>query len=316
MVSIVHSFNSAIADDPAALSSGKVVPQAHWNAQHTIELAATQKVVGRKTAGAGAAEEISLTELLDFIGSAARGDVLIRGASAWQRLSIGTNGQLLTSDGTDPAWATLANALPFADSSALVKGSSDATKLLRFEIDGFTAGVTRVVTIPDEDLTLVGVATAQTLTNKTLTDPIVGTQTAGNNTTLAASTAFVTTAVAGVTAPTTTQLGATVTINPYALGSAANVAHTLGAMPTDIIAYLECISTEGGWAAGERLPIRTSGSGNSQGDPNWTFGHNATTTYISLFDSLLPALTNKTTGALFTITAAKWKIVARSVLIA
>lgn len=52
--------------------------------------------------------------------------------------------------------------LPVSDATAFVKGSSDATKLLRFEVDGFTAGATRVVTPPDAD-TRLPVAT-QTLT--------------------------------------------------------------------------------------------------------------------------------------------------------
>lgn len=41
---------------------------------------------------------------------------------------------------------------PFADSTAIIKGSADATKLLRFEADGFTTATTRVVTFPDYDL--------------------------------------------------------------------------------------------------------------------------------------------------------------------
>jgi hypothetical protein len=65
---------------------------------------ATQRVIGRNTAGTGVPEQVSLTQLLDFIGSAARGDLLVRGASTWARLGIGTSGHVLKSDGTDPAW--------------------------------------------------------------------------------------------------------------------------------------------------------------------------------------------------------------------
>ncbi len=57
---------------------------------------------------------------------------------------------------------------PFDDGTAIIKGSADATKLLRIEIDGFTTGTTRVATPPDEDFTMVGVATSQTLSNKIL----------------------------------------------------------------------------------------------------------------------------------------------------
>ncbi len=43
---------------------------------------------------------------------------------------------------------------PFADSLAIVKGSSDATKQARFEVDGLTTGTTRVVTLPDSDISV------------------------------------------------------------------------------------------------------------------------------------------------------------------
>lgn len=57
------------------------------------------------------------------------------------------------------------------DSQFRVAGSSDSTKLLAFEVGGFTTATTRTVTVPDADLTLVGLTTTQTLTNKTLTSP-------------------------------------------------------------------------------------------------------------------------------------------------
>jgi len=72
---------------------------------------------------------------------------------------------------------------PFDDGTALVKGSADATKLLRFEVDGGTTGITGVIatsfttaktiTIPDVTDTLVARTTTDTLTNKTLTTPTI-----------------------------------------------------------------------------------------------------------------------------------------------
>ncbi len=55
----------------------------------------------------------------------------------------------------------------------IITGSADVLKKLRFEVDGNTSGVTRVATPPDEDFTIAGVGTTQTLTNKTLTNPTV-----------------------------------------------------------------------------------------------------------------------------------------------
>jgi len=49
----------------------------------------------------GGVEELSLSEVLDFVGSAARGDILVRGASTWARVPVGTLGQVLTANGTD-----------------------------------------------------------------------------------------------------------------------------------------------------------------------------------------------------------------------
>ena len=68
---------------------------------------ATAKVLGRKTAGAGAGEECSITEILDLLGTAERGDVLYRAASAWAFLAHGVAGQVLTTggNGADPSWA-------------------------------------------------------------------------------------------------------------------------------------------------------------------------------------------------------------------
>ncbi len=43
---------------------------------------------------------------------------------------------------------------PIADSTAIVKGSVDATKLVRVEADGLTTGLTRVLTMADQDIDL------------------------------------------------------------------------------------------------------------------------------------------------------------------
>lgn len=71
------------------------------------DISATSRVLGRKTAGAGPAEELSLTDILDFIGGATRGDILFRGTAGWQRLAAGTAGQFLQTMGAsaDPNFA-------------------------------------------------------------------------------------------------------------------------------------------------------------------------------------------------------------------
>lgn len=54
--------------------------------------------------------------------------------------------------------------LPVADTQTIIKGSADATKLLRFEVDGFTAGATRVLTPPNADATIAGLEVANIFT--------------------------------------------------------------------------------------------------------------------------------------------------------
>lgn len=72
------------------------------------DVSATSRILGRKTSGAGVIEELTLSEVLDFIGSAARGDVIYRGASSWARLAAGTSGLYLKTLGAsaDPVWDT------------------------------------------------------------------------------------------------------------------------------------------------------------------------------------------------------------------
>lgn len=73
------------------------------------DLSATSRILGRKSASAGDAEECTLSEVLDFIGSTAQGNLLYRGASGWAALGAGSSaGQVLQTGGTgaDPSWAT------------------------------------------------------------------------------------------------------------------------------------------------------------------------------------------------------------------
>lgn len=54
--------------------------------------------------------------------------------------------------------------LPVVDTTTVIKGSADATKLVRFEVDGLTTGTTRVLTVPDTNMTLAGRDVANTWT--------------------------------------------------------------------------------------------------------------------------------------------------------
>lgn len=74
------------------------------------DVTATARVIGRKTAGAGDPEELTFSDVLDMVGSAAQGDILYRGASGWVRLPKGTAAQYLKQNTalTAPEWVTVA----------------------------------------------------------------------------------------------------------------------------------------------------------------------------------------------------------------
>lgn len=61
------------------------------------------------------------------------------------------------------------------DGTTVVQNTASPTKKFRFDASAVTAGATRIVSVPDSDLTLVGNANTATLTNKTLTSPRIGT---------------------------------------------------------------------------------------------------------------------------------------------
>ncbi len=96
--------------------------------------------------------------------------------------------------------------LTVTDSGLSITGSSDATKILKFEVDGFTGSTTRTITIPDSTGEMCLIAATQNLTNKTLTAPAIN----GTVTT------------SGLTMPAFT-LGGTVTLNGQSFsGTCAN----------------------------------------------------------------------------------------------
>jgi hypothetical protein len=97
------------------------------------DVSATARIIARKSAGAGDPEECTLSDILDFIGSAAQGDLLYRGATGWARLAAGTSGLVLTTQGAsaNPVWGSVPSASGGAMSlvgTATVSGSA-ATSL-------------------------------------------------------------------------------------------------------------------------------------------------------------------------------------------
>lgn len=74
-----------------------------------------------------------------------------------------TDGQVLAWSNANGTWeATTASSAPFTDTTAIVKGSADSTKQVRFEVDSLTTGTTRVITVPDKDINLANLVSSST----------------------------------------------------------------------------------------------------------------------------------------------------------
>jgi hypothetical protein len=76
------------------------------------------------------------------IASEARGDLLRRGTSAWERVAVGTNGQVLTSDGTDPVWATPGGSSGVPLYPRLATGFTDSQRFARGSVSADAIGGT------------------------------------------------------------------------------------------------------------------------------------------------------------------------------
>lgn len=93
---------------------------------------------------------------------------------------VGTDGFILSADSGQPGgleWIDASGVLAgeFADTSFRVYDDGDSTKRLAFQLSDVTASNTRTLTIPDASGTITLNDATQTLTNKTLTAPVIDT---------------------------------------------------------------------------------------------------------------------------------------------
>lgn len=127
------SGNAATASKASGLTPGVALGNIGVNGlsyAYMQDISATQRVLGRNSAGAGDPQEISLSQLLDWVGTCAQGDILYRGATGWARLAAGTNGRFLKTQGAgaNPIWAAVA--VPTVASTAEAKAGTENTKFL------------------------------------------------------------------------------------------------------------------------------------------------------------------------------------------
>lgn len=94
-------------------------------------------------------------------------------------ISTGTTRTLTAPDanttivGTDTTQTITNKTITISDSNLTIQDNGDATKQAKFEASGITTGTTRTFTLPNGNTTLVGTDTTQTLSNKTLTAPVI-----------------------------------------------------------------------------------------------------------------------------------------------
>ena len=95
-------------------------------------VSATKRALGRNSALAGVTEEVTATQILDWISST-RGDLLFRGASAYSQLAVGATGTIIRSNGTDPVYTTAtypatttANQILYSSSTNTIGGIATA----------------------------------------------------------------------------------------------------------------------------------------------------------------------------------------------
>jgi hypothetical protein len=121
-------------------TSGQVLVSAGSAAPPVWGAVAISGVTGLQTALDGKAETSAVTTALsgkiDIPASSAQGDILYRGASAWERLPAGTSGQVLLTNGAgaNPTWG-----------NAITLGAAvNSTSGTAFDFTDIPAGVNRV----------------------------------------------------------------------------------------------------------------------------------------------------------------------------
>lgn len=138
----VSAFMATVLDDTTAADARTTLGAAGSGAVTGSGLTmATSRLLGRTTAATGAIEELTLSQALDLVGSAAHGDILYRGASSWTRLAAGASGQFLQTAGAggNPVWASVSS-ITLSTLQASTSGTS-------IDFNGLPSGIKRITVL-------------------------------------------------------------------------------------------------------------------------------------------------------------------------
>lgn len=276
--------------------------------------------------------------------TATSGNILDGDGTSWQSVALSGDCTLTSlgaitctkSSGTAFGTAAFDNTGTSGATIPLLNGANSWSAVQTFENSGIDilgsgTGVTTVTSdnagasnftlhMPAADDTFTLNAATQTLTNKSIDGSEINSGTVANtflptatsaalgivkpdNTTISISSGVLSYAGLQITAGTAN------TLNPYTAATSHAQAHGLGATPTFVSAYLECLSPEFGYSVGDRVPLQVNQT-NSQTN-GMTVAYNATNTYINTSNANTPLVVGQgaSAGTINNITAAKWKAV-------
>jgi hypothetical protein len=171
--STLYCANGTVAGSWAALNmtgmsgvlSAGNIPDSLVTYAKLQAIGASRRVLGRNGDGAGVAEEMTLSQLLDWVGPAAQGDILYRGASGWERLAAGTAGLPLVTKGAgaSPAFEAAYASRTVAQVVADTDSADYATTIVTPPIDGTTPQISEGALITNLSVTITPKKAGSTL---------------------------------------------------------------------------------------------------------------------------------------------------------